>query len=145
MENIRTFNVFIQNRYLIPLILILLLALFGCGSGGGGGSASIESIDQESSSSETVPASNSTGSVNLSWAAPVSNENGSHLNDLAGYTIYYRPYSHTHEQSIDNGNYTGATISDLSPGTWCFSITAYDLAGNESDHSAEVCKEVITI
>ena len=145
MENIRALNIFIQYRYIIPFILILFLTITGCGSGGGGGSTSVESVNQESSSNGSVPDSNITNSVTLSWAAPVSNVDGSRLSDLAGYKIYYHPSSYTHEDLLDIGNYTGATISDLSPGIWCFSLTAYDSAGNESSRSGEVCKEVLTI
>ena len=74
------------------------------------------------------------------WAAPNTNANGGDLNDLAGYKVYYGPASGNYTQSIDVGNYTGAVINDLPPGTWCFSVTAYDTAGNESGFSAELCK-----
>jgi len=145
VENIRALNIFIQHRYIISFILILFLTISGCGSGGGGGSISSGSVNQGNNRNGFGPDSDVTGSVTLSWAAPVSNEDGSHLSDLAGYKIYYHPYSNTGEDLIDIGNYTGATISHLLPGIWCFALTAYDSAGNESSRSDEVCKEVLTI
>ena len=123
-------NGYILKR--IPLILVvffILSNLFGCGS---------EPINHTGNSSDTD--STYHRSVTLSWAAPTSDANGSVLNDLAGYRIYYGTDSMNYTQSIDAGNFTGTVINNLSPGTWCFTVTAYDASGNESNYSQELCK-----
>ena len=76
----------------------------------------------------------------LTWNAPVINVDGSDLNDLAGYRIYYGETSDTNAQLIDVGNNTCYIISNLTSQEWCFAVTAYDILGNESDISNEVCK-----
>lgn len=154
----KTINV--HNRYCIHVlsILMLLLTLWGCGGGGGGGgggSSVSSNIDSGGSSGSSIgdiglgdtgsgdspsdPAA--TGSVTLSWEAPVLNSDGSELNDLAGYKIYYGSSSN-YTNSIDVGNYTSASISSLSSGSWCFATTAYDSSGNESAYSNESCTTI---
>jgi hypothetical protein len=130
------------------IMLFFLLTLLGCGSGGSGGgggdvsngNASIESGD--SGSTGPGPGSSTDNSVTLAWDRPDSNSDGSDLNDLAGYKIYYGTSSNNYTQFIDVGNITSAVISNLSAGTWCFATTAYDTAGNESDYSIEACKAI---
>jgi hypothetical protein len=111
----------------IIIVLFFLLTLWGCGSGGSG-------------SSEPGSGSSTANSVTLAWDKPDSNNDGSDLNDLAGYKIYYGTSSNNYTQSINVGNITSAVISNLSSGTWCFATTAYDNAGNESGYSNEECK-----
>ncbi len=115
-------------------MLIFLLTLWGCGSGGSGSG--------ESGSNEPGSGSSTDNSITLAWNKPDSNSDGSDLNDLAGYKIYYGTSSNNYTQSIDAGNITSAVISNLSSGTWCFATTAYDKAGNESDYSNEACKVI---
>ena len=72
------------------------------------------------------------GSVSLEWAESTG------LN-IAGYNMYYGISSGDYDDSIDVGNYTSITISDLDVGeTYYFAVTAYDLDGNESGFSNEV-------
>lgn len=139
-------------------ILSLLLLLWGCGGGGGGGGGSSISsnIDSGGSSGSGIgdiglgdtgsgdsPSDpDATGSVTLSWEAPASNSDGSELNDLAGYKIYYGSSSSNYTNSVDVGNYTSASISSLSSGSWCFATTAYDSSGNESAYSNETCTTI---
>ncbi len=99
------------------LFLTLPLTLAGCGGSGSG------------SSSE---------SVTLTWDAPTTNTDGTPLTDLAGYIVYYGTPSNNYTNSVNIGNSTGAVISNLSPGTWYFAVTAYDTSGNESSFSNEV-------
>ncbi len=116
---------------------MLLLVFVGCGSGDGGNSGSGESQPTTASNGGSAPAA--VDSVTLLWDASTTNNDGSPLTDLAGYTVYYGTSSQNYSQSVDIGNYTGAVISNLSPGTWCFAVTAYDLTGNESSYSSEFC------
>ncbi len=83
-----------------------------------------------------------TGSVSLDWDAPSINADGSYLNDLSGYKIYSAKNSSDYTNPVDIGVVTSIEINDLSPGTWCFTITAYDNANNESDYSVEACTTI---
>lgn len=63
--------------------------------------------------------------------------------DVAGYRLYYgttsRLSSGTYSDSIDVGNSTSRTVSDLIFGnTYFFAVTAYNEAGLESDFSEEI-------
>jgi hypothetical protein len=125
-------------RIIHVAILLIALSVFGCGVNIGENRHS----DNKSTAGkeDTSSSPKMSGSVTLRWAAPNTNANGGDLNDLAGYKVYYGPSSRNYTQSIDVGNYTGIAINDLPYGTWCFSVTAYDTAGNESGFSAELCK-----
>jgi len=79
-------------------------------------------------------------SVTLTWDPPTTNEDGTPLEDLAGYKIYYGGSSRDYTVSIDVGNVTIYRIDNLPPGTYYFAATAYDTSGNESDYSNEVSK-----
>jgi len=82
-------------------------------------------------------------SVNLSWVAPGTNADGTPLNDLGGYIVYYgENTSTTYTYSVDVGNSSFIEINDLSSGTWCFALTSYDIDGNQSDYSFEACKDI---
>ncbi len=88
---------------------------------------------------EVVPAD----FITLSWMAPMSNADGTCLTDLSGYMIYYREaYAEAETFSIDAGDETSVTIEHLSPGTWCFTVTAYNSLGRESNFSNYACKDI---
>jgi len=58
---------------------------------------------------------------------------------LEGYVVYYGTYSGDYEVSLDVGNYTSCTISDLDENEiYYFAVTAYSTEGEESDFSNEV-------
>ncbi|RJR15879.1 MAG: hypothetical protein C4581_11025 [Nitrospiraceae bacterium] len=123
-------NVFIRKEiYVIYIIMLGILNLFGCGIEKDGGSSA--------SSTGTEG-----GSVTLSWQAPATDENGSALNNLAGYKIYYGMSSNNYTRSIDVGSSTSIVISNLSQGKWCFAVTAYNASGFESKYSNEMCKTI---
>ena len=67
-----------------------------------------------------------TGSVSLSWTAPVSRADGSALalSEISGYTVYYGTSSGNHPNSltINDGSATSATITDLPLGTFTRSL-----------------------
>jgi hypothetical protein len=126
-----------KKTVLLPLVFILLLFLFGCG-----GNDSSAGVSHGSNTDES--ASVGTGTVTLHWNAPNTNSNGSTLTDLAGYRVSYGPGSgqQNRTKSVDIGNYTSASVSNLSTGDWCFVVSAYDTSGNESLPSPEVCKTI---
>jgi hypothetical protein len=90
------------------------------------------------SDSVTITANQITsGSVELIWEAPTTNEDGSVLTDLSGYTIYYGTNQNNLNQIIDI-NTTGVTtytINNLPAATYYFTLTAKDNSNNESAQS----------
>lgn len=77
--------------------------------------------------------------VTLSWNPPTTNADGSQLTDLAGYKIYFGTEQKNFSEVIDVGNITEYKLDNLIAGrTYYFSVTAYDVAGNESEYSNEV-------
>jgi hypothetical protein len=71
-------------------------------------------------------------SVTLAWIASPGS-------DVAGYKIYYGTTSGSPTQSLDVGNVTIATVSNVNEATtYFFSVVAYDSAGLQSQPSNEV-------
>ena len=77
-------------------------------------------------------------SLMLSWSAPTTNEDGTPLEDLAGYRLHYGTESGHYTYVVDVGDYTSAEVGDLAPDTWYLAVTAYDFLGNESGFSNEI-------
>lgn len=81
----------------------------------------------------------------LSWDAVTTNEDGTPADDLAGYKAYWGAVSGNYTGVQDVGNVTTVQINSLGSfkGNVCFSVTAYDVVGNESDYSNEVCANMV--
>ena len=79
-----------------------------------------------------------TNSIKLSWVAPTTYEDGSSLDDLAGYKLHYGTQPGQYTQVVTVDSYTMAEIDDLGSGTYYLTVTAYDIYGNESDFSNEI-------
>jgi Fibronectin type III domain/Bacterial TSP3 repeat/Domain of Unknown Function (DUF1080) len=76
--------------------------------------------------------------VHLAWDAPATAD-GTPLQDLAGYKVYYGSTSQLYDVVIDIGNQTTYTLSGLRAGhQYFFSVVAYDHSLNESPLSEEV-------
>jgi hypothetical protein len=92
-----------------------------------------------------VTAAAMAGSATLSWDAPVENTNGSPLNDLAGYTIYYGTNSADLTQTIKITDPTETTyvVDNLSAGTYYFSVAADASDGTQSSLSALGSKTIM--
>jgi len=84
------------------------------------------------------------GSATLSWSAPTANEDGTSLQDLAGFKIYYGRESgnYTNEIRIDNESVTTYLVDNLTPDTYYFVATAFNDDGIESRYSGEAVKAV---
>ncbi len=84
------------------------------------------------------------GSATLSWTAPTQNEDGTTLEDLAGYKLYWgtEPGNYTSSVRIDNASITTYVVENLTPGTYEFVATAYNVAGVESRYSGTATKVV---
>jgi putative Ig domain-containing protein len=78
------------------------------------------------------------GSVTLDWSVPTANADGTPLTNLAGYWIYYGTSASamTKTVKIANPGIVTYVLSNLSPGTWYFSLTTYTTANVQSDRSA---------
>ena len=77
--------------------------------------------------------------VTLSWDAPTTNEDGSPLTDLDGYTLYWSAVSGDYSAPIGNldvGNVLTVTVD--APDNSYFVVRAYDQTGNQSANSNEV-------
>lgn len=119
-----------MNLGVIPaLILFLVSFMAGCGGEQSG-------TFWQWPPNDPVPSE----SVELSWERPVTNEDGSALNDLAGYRVYFRTEtSRNYIKVADVIGYTRCSLSDLPKGERIyFAVTAYDTSGNESSFSNEV-------
>ncbi|MCB0365676.1 MAG: fibronectin type III domain-containing protein [Bdellovibrionaceae bacterium] len=115
-------------------LIFLTCSLFSCGEG--------FEVHQFNSKNDNMPFS---GQAHLSWQAPLEDEDGNPLNDLAGFTLYYAdaPLSVAADIiRVNVGMETQYNLSGLSPGTYYFAVSAYDLSGNEGKQSPAVPKEV---
>jgi hypothetical protein len=69
--------------------------------------------------------------VSLAWDASVSP-------NISGYKVYFGNGSQSYGTPITIGNQTTYIVSGLTPGTYYFAVTAFDVDGNESGYSNEV-------
>jgi hypothetical protein len=82
------------------------------------------------------------GSVTLSWNPPTTNADGSPINDLAGYRIYYGRSANDLDATVNitNPGIARYVIDNLSIATWYFSMTSYNATGVESARSQVVSR-----
>ncbi len=87
---------------------------------------------------------NANGTVTLSWLAPTENEDGTMLQDLAGYNIYYGFESGNYEYQVrvDNPSITTYMVENLLPGQYYFAATSFNTTGVESAFSGEAIRTV---
>ena len=80
------------------------------------------------------------GSATLSWQAPTVYEDGSPMNDLAGFKIRYGSLtgSNSIEIDVNNPSITTYVVDGLEPGTYYFATSAYTFDGTESRLSNEI-------
>lgn len=85
-----------------------------------------------------------TGSATLVWNAPVTNTNGTEVTALAGYHIYYGTNESAMNNTITVSSPTDTlyTISGLAPGTYYFSVVAYNSMGVDSTDSNIASKTI---
>ena len=106
-----------------------------------------EDIEGETTSKSVMihRESGENGSVTLFWDAPTARVDGSPLNNLAGYKIYYGRMSGTYDYEIEIGTPGVSTyvVEDLVAGDWFFALAAYDSEGMESDRSNEVLRQIL--
>src|SRR5687768_2832591 len=79
------------------------------------------------------PTANAAGAtVTLAWDPSAESS-------VSGYKVHYGLNSRTYPFVVDTGHATTQVISNLQDGiTYYFAVTAYNVAGQESDFSAEI-------
>lgn len=92
----------------------------------------------------TVAAAIATNGVEVSWAPPTQNADGSTLTDLSGYKIHYGTQSGNYPDSVavNSAGLTRYELDALPKGTVYLAMTAVNAAGAESDFSKEVSVKV---
>jgi hypothetical protein len=85
------------------------------------------------------------GSITLSWTPPSTREDGTSLSlsEIDGYHIY-KGDSESFlelEMDINDNSVTEYTLSNIPAGTYYFSVTTYDIEGNESGFSNTIQKQ----
>ncbi len=97
------------------------------------------SFSSEVSAAAIAPApAPAPSSVTLAWDAPVLCADGTQLDDLAGFKIYDGSQPGVYTSVTDVGSMTQFPLSSLPAGDYYMTVTAYDLAGNESGFSNEI-------
>lgn len=115
---------FLQLRYFIILIFLIT----SCGKSGGGSSSSASDTTKPSTSAGLSATAVSTTQIDLSWNASTDNVG------VTGYKVY-RGGSYLKSVSTTSTSDTGLSANT----NYCYSICAYDAAGNESAQSSQVC------
>jgi hypothetical protein len=133
------------TRHLVVLLLPLVLA--ACGGNGGSEPRDTPVRDtQDRQQESTVPArpGSGTGTATLEWTTPDYRTDGSPLDDLAGFRVYYGPEPGSYPYSVDipDPDANRYRIEGLPAGTWHFVVVAYDSAGNEGVPSAPESKTI---
>lgn len=91
-----------------------------------------------------------TGTTTLRWQAPTQNVDGTPLEDLCCYKIYWGEQSRNYTQELDVPDGTSTNRSFSFPlnsegqTNWYFAMTALDDDGNESAYSNEILK-IVTV
>jgi Fibronectin type III domain len=149
MPTIRPF----KALFSLSTLLSAALLLTGCGDDVGVSPASATSTATATSAappatsaptSPAPPASPKTGSATLSWTAPTENTNGTPVTDLAGYHIYYGTTEGAWTSTITvlEATETSYVVSGLAPGTYYFTVVAFNTAGDDSPESNVASKTI---
>jgi hypothetical protein len=91
------------------------------------------------------------GAATLTWSRVTRSTDGAELTNLAGYKIHYGKSANSLNKvitvpnsslALPNSSITFYQVTNLSPGTWYFAVTAYSADGKESELSPMVSKTV---
>ena len=84
------------------------------------------------------------GTAKLTWSAPMQNEDGTSLTNLAGYKVIYGTNSTALDKVITLNNASAVTfvVENLDPATWFFTLRAFNSTGAESKRSNVVSKTI---
>jgi hypothetical protein len=115
------------------LAVVIALLLSGCGSVSIGPLSGTSGVTSLQSNSAT-----------LSWTPVTENTDGTPVQNLAGYKVYYgtSPDGFANEVTLADPSQTSYVVNDLATGTWYFAITAYTIGGAESAYSNTASKTI---
>ena len=139
------------TKALVTAIVALQLVACGGGSGGGESTAPVTTSGDESITPETTsgdesitPETTNTGSVSLTWTAPVARADGTPISlaNIGGFYIYYGKSKDSYPNRVDleDGAAQAVTLNDIPVGTYNMVMTTYDVDGRESGYSSVVEK-----
>jgi len=119
--------------------------LFDAGLNNGGETTTTPDGNPDTGDRGTSTSPTGTGSIKLSWVAPVSRADGAALamSEIAGYTVHYGtsygnyPYS----IAINDGSATSVTVTDLPAGTYYMVMTTRDTEDRYSSYSSMATKQ----
>lgn len=114
-------------------VAMVLLLLAGCG-GGGGSSTTPTDTTAPSTPAGLVAAPASSSSIALNWTASTDSTG------VTGYKIY-RGGTYLKSATAISSSDTGLTASTQ----YCYQVSAYDAAGNESAKSTQTCAKTTAI
>ena len=99
----------------------------------------------QSTTTFTLTCSDPSGTARLSWTVPTEREDGSPLNNLAGYNIYYGTDTNslTNIEVVSNHGTSEYIIGNLAADTWYFAMTSVDADGRESSNKSNVASKTI--
>jgi hypothetical protein len=86
-----------------------------------------------------------TGSATLTWNPPTQNTDGSTLNNLAGYKVYWGTSqgNYTNSVTVNSPGLATYVVDQLTPATWYFAVSAINTVGVESALSNVASKQVL--
>ena len=132
------------------LTIVVVMQLVACGGDGASGSGSGTTSSSAATSGTSTSTSSgqsfasATGSLSLSWVAPVARADGTPLSlaDIDGFYIYYgnKAGSYPYRVTVTDGTTQQVILNDLAIGTYYIVMTTYDVDGRESGYSAMVKK-----
>lgn len=117
-------------------------------SGGWSGSKSVSGTQTlptiTASTNYTLTCSWGAGSARVSWVAPATNTDGSVLQNLTGFRVYYGTSTGALNRTtaINDVTARAATISSLTAGTWYFAVRAVNSSQAESANSNIASKAI---
>ena len=87
-----------------------------------------------SGATASAGSTSSTGVAKLSWNPA--------LDGATGFKVYYGTSPRSYSTTINVGMVSTYSLTGLAPGTYYFTVTAYDASGNESGYSNEASKTI---
>jgi len=116
------------KKFLALILMCMLPLMLSCGWGGGGGGEADTSAPSVPTGLTVVASSVPLNQINLSWTASTDNIG------VTGYKIY-RGGSYLKSVTTTSTSDTGLNLLTQ----YCYTVSAYDAAGNESTKSSQVC------